>query len=239
MKLTLWDDPSMPEPIVAYDLGPIELADDRRPWERQPNEPTRAWVAFTFYRDSAVRTLTGVAAAMQEAGIAPPAHRTLSLWRRQYRWDERAEAYDRAVDEETTAILQRRRRDLKREAAEIGATLFQLATARLAELLRAPSSVVKPRELIEAAKLALDMQRFATDTEALPALLNVTNVQISDDELLQRAAELLGPQLLTAIQFESSRVLVHPNAQPAQNQTTQGAQVTPTATLERAGEDEV
>jgi hypothetical protein len=198
MRITLHDDPLQLAPTLLVPYGPIELSEDRNPWERQPSEPPLAWTAFTFYRDSARRTLTGVAAAMEQAGITPPSHHTLMRWRKQYRWDERAEAYDRAVDEDTAAVLQRRRRDLKREAADIGATLLQLAAARLAELLRT-SSMLKPRDLIDALRLSMELQRYATDTEPQPALISVTNLQVADDELLARAAEALGPHLLTVV----------------------------------------
>lgn len=78
---------------------------DRQPWEQQPGETPKAYQAFCVYRDMGTkRTLDG--AHQERARSAPGAHQgkradgTWKRWSSQYRWVERAIAYDQHLDSE-------------------------------------------------------------------------------------------------------------------------------------------
>jgi hypothetical protein len=75
-------------PSTSSDPTTVEaLVSDE--WERRPDERTRAYEAFRWYRDAgAARTVTATAAAV---GVTT---RCAQGWSQRYDWRERAEAWD-------------------------------------------------------------------------------------------------------------------------------------------------
>lgn len=96
------------------------MTDERRPWERQEGEPTRAYHAFVHYRDVAAfrRSLSRASTVHQVLclkktidGCSDPktipewtglkeANKRWKDWKREWNWDGRAEAHDREVAEQ-------------------------------------------------------------------------------------------------------------------------------------------
>ena len=73
-----------PDPPVS-----IPLLDDRQPWDRQPDEPPKAFAKFAVFRDlGPSRTL---AAAATETGVSRDRVVQLSA---AYSWVDRASAFD-------------------------------------------------------------------------------------------------------------------------------------------------
>ena len=70
------------------------MSDDTlNPWERQRGESAKAFEAFRHYRDAGAQRTGGQAA--RDVGKKRP---TIDTWMREYRWVERAEAWDREID---------------------------------------------------------------------------------------------------------------------------------------------
>ena len=74
----------------------------RYPWERLNNEPQRAFIAFTIYRDAGPdRSIRDTARKLKDQGfkrVKPYA--SCRLWATEFRWDERVAAWIDHLDRE-------------------------------------------------------------------------------------------------------------------------------------------
>jgi hypothetical protein len=102
---------------------PITLASTLDPWERQPSESARKHGQLMMYRDlGRARTL---AKAAEKLTLAHGHVRNLAA---QYRWRERAEAWDRHLDRLYEATwLEERRKAAEADAKILGAAIGKLA----------------------------------------------------------------------------------------------------------------
>lgn len=91
-------------------------------WERQTGEPDDAWAAFQRYRDMAAPRNMRYAAVVSQAKILS--------WANEWRWQERATAYDRHTD----ALRRAEREEMLRQDAQ-ERTAKDIATLRGAEEL--------------------------------------------------------------------------------------------------------
>ncbi|MFC8885647.1 hypothetical protein ACFT54_10110 [Streptomyces cinereoruber] len=113
---------------------PITLDPSLDPWERQPGESPRKHGQFTTYRDlGRARTLTKAAETLTIA------YGHVKNVASEFRWRERAEAYDRHLDRlyEATWLEERRK------AAETDAKILGAAIGKLAQRL----STLNPSDL--------------------------------------------------------------------------------------------
>jgi hypothetical protein len=137
---------------------PIELpAEQTARWERGDGEPQRAYQAFLVFRDlGPTRNLHAVYRAWKEQKgsgranpsgasgasgnrIAPPAN--WKRWRQEYRWVERAAAYDRSLQNEAQARfaeVQRRLMDEQLETLTADGDRIQILRRRAAEMEAEP-----------------------------------------------------------------------------------------------------
>lgn len=114
--------------------APITLDAGIDPWERHPDETPRKYGQFLAYRDlgrgrtlaRAAETLARNASYLREVAAA-------------YRWVERADAWDRHLDE----AHQRDWLDKRRRAAENDAGILNAAVAKIASRL----ATLQPQEL--------------------------------------------------------------------------------------------
>jgi len=85
--------------------------DDRKPWERQPDETDRAWAAFRVYRDLPPAERSYGAAFRKT--YQKPANYQAPQWYRQWAnrhgWRDRVEAWDRHLDDVGRAVTERER----------------------------------------------------------------------------------------------------------------------------------
>lgn len=73
-------------PIEAdFDLHPLEV------WDRQPDEPSTAYEAFRAFRDLSPHQRTSAARVAEAVGVGD---RQCFKWASEWRWRERAEAWD-------------------------------------------------------------------------------------------------------------------------------------------------
>jgi hypothetical protein len=136
-----------------------------QPWERQPGEPDKAWLAFRIFRDigpkrSYDETARRYYAPNEDAGEEHSGRKksragsSIKNWAHQWHWNERAAAFDAYLDREEVAAQAGERRDMaKRHIKQAKALQFK-AIERLANMDPSelgPQDVL--RYLVEATKL--------------------------------------------------------------------------------------
>lgn len=124
------DKPKRPARPPLQRPAPV-WASDRDPWERQPGERDRPFVAFVTWRDSGPeRSLHELATS---AGLDPS---TVFRWAHAYYWRERVALYDRHLDDVRRKAYAKEIEDMaKRHAALSNAALGALQ-APVAELIK-------------------------------------------------------------------------------------------------------
>lgn len=134
---------------------PRQLAEGIEPWGRQPKEPDRAWRVFCAFRDSEDRVKTRVG----EANGADA--RTVSVWSREWVWDERVLAYDRHVDQQRVKAALDRSVEVSRrvdQIAENGIILVGAALQTIAQ--KAKAGTMGPSETDALNKLSSALAKF-------------------------------------------------------------------------------
>ncbi|MEV4557173.1 hypothetical protein AB0K51_09260 [Kitasatospora sp. NPDC049285] len=132
------------------------------PWERQEGEPTKAYEAFTAYRDQGpARSITKVAQELDKSRAL------IGRWSRSYAWVLRAAAWDRDQDRLFLAEQRQARRDLARRHARLAQAFLSKAVARLQTL---DPRELTPGDLLRYFQVAADIERRAIGDEpsALP-----------------------------------------------------------------------
>lgn len=137
------------------------------PWDKQPKEPTKAFHAFSLYRDlGPARSLTKVGEIGEESGVFSPA--MVERWSPAWRWVERVDAWDRDQDrrrqaERDTAIAQARRTEAMAGTLLLGAALRRLRGDRGAEGISPVEaldvSTLDPGEVARFAEIGAKLQR--------------------------------------------------------------------------------
>lgn len=128
------------------------------PWEQQPRESSRAYGAFCAYRDLGPRRSLHAAATAFYGRASGSLERQLDKWSRAFGWVERANAWDRHLDDEARAAQEAARRDVVERHLREARTLQGKALQRLqaltpeelgpAELLRYIVEAVKLERLV-------------------------------------------------------------------------------------------
>lgn len=99
-------------------------------WDRQPNEPERAWAAFVMFRDAGVgRTVSAVVNALHRGHGA-----CIEGWAKKYNWRARTHAYDRHLDQVAQREAAKARRDMVRRHATMANNALDALSAPLIEL---------------------------------------------------------------------------------------------------------
>jgi hypothetical protein len=131
-----------------------EIIEPPNPWERQPNEPPRAFEAFTLYRNMTPRRRSQAAVCRELYGNDAGNIRLIEKWSSEWRWCDRATAWDDELDRRTREAQEHARRDMAERHAAAAVELQDKALERL--------RAMKPEELgandvlrmlVEAAKL--------------------------------------------------------------------------------------
>jgi hypothetical protein len=122
----------------------------------------------------------------KDAGASPPTVRleTLEEWSKKYQWQRRVAVYDQ---EERAKRLKAQQGDIETMNKRHIQTAQALLGKALLWLKEADNTVTKPADVIQFAKLAIDIERRA---RGLPTeLLNLSTM--SNEQLLQMHADLL------------------------------------------------
>lgn len=137
------------------------MAEEERktqPYERQPGETPKAWLAFQTFRDAGpgrevvgtYRTLYG----RPQVTNVPGFFRT---WQKDHRWEERAEAWDRFVDDQRRANLLDDH--LARDLLHVQA-LRDVMDKMLQALAKKPLKEVTMRDILQGIELVIDKERL-------------------------------------------------------------------------------
>jgi hypothetical protein len=107
-------------------LGESALNIEREPWEKQPNEPARAFEAFAVYRD------LGASRSLAKAGqILGKSKTTLEEWSRKHAWQHRIDAWEAHLDRRLLAERETRQMQVDREQMDEGRWIRVMAIRRL------------------------------------------------------------------------------------------------------------
>jgi hypothetical protein len=196
-------------------LGPITLAGDRDPWERQPGEHDLQWQAFVVYRDAPAgrRTLTTVYETLnpgRKVGVdAHHAPEPIPTWATQMRWSGRAVAYDIYQDQLYRQYLEGQRLAARVATADLGAEMHEKAAEALAAYDAVAYVRVKDREtgemkvvqrtnmtiseLVKLAEIGVKLQRLALGEQDGdgPRVAVGVMVQVGDQELVEQARAVI------------------------------------------------
>jgi hypothetical protein len=131
------------------------VSDDAEPWERLPEETSRAYVSFREFRDlGPTRTLRAVSAKLG----------TARGWSLRYRWTERA----RAWDAETHRLEDARRLDSIRQMDDQHQQIARLMIAAGIRALQGEDVELTPHQAARLLDLGTRLQRAALTGEHLP-----------------------------------------------------------------------
>jgi hypothetical protein len=118
-------------------VSEVAILDDREPWERQPGETAKAFLAFAVYRDMLDgRTIAKTAEALTEtsAGEGRTPEQVASVlrqWAVKHDWQRRAELYDVWRDRRYLERRESERERLLDELGQVGGTLIGAGITRL------------------------------------------------------------------------------------------------------------
>lgn len=159
----------------------LALADDRDPWEQQPDETKRMYARFAIYRDlGEYRTLDAALEIINTTGKKID-KATLRQVCYLYRWSERCHAYD---DQQTRAERSRLialRRDMLERHRKIASGFLAKAVETLRQL---DADGLSPADVVRFVQTAADLERKAlgepTERVALTGPSGASPVQIED-----------------------------------------------------------
>lgn len=204
--------------------GPITLASDRDPWERQPDEDDTAWTAFKCYRDAPPLLRSLRTAYERFTAIHPNANPCLHghvpdrfrIFSKVNRWTYRIEVFDRYMDELEIRTLALHRIQMIKETAQLGKEMRDKALLAIRNLHAIISykvvdmetgkvtigykTTLSPSAIVAIAKCGIELEKWALGLDQGP--LPVTQgpkgpglpVQASDPMLMERAAEVIQAQ---------------------------------------------
>lgn len=156
-----------------------------KPYDKLPDESSKAYEAFAIYRDMGTeRSIEKAWKRYSQSDKRVPGY--IGDWARNFNWVIRAAAYDEYVDAQARKVLEReaikRRADMLKRHALLGKVLQQKSAAYLDK-----HGIDKSSDAISAAKIGTEMERKA---EGLPEyMMEVVNAD--DSELARQYHTLL------------------------------------------------
>jgi hypothetical protein len=123
-------------------------------WDRLPEEPGKAWFAFqTYLYLGPTRSLSKV---VRELVAKRSYTKQLERWSRQYSWVDRAEAWDRHIDETRQKEYIGAIKEMAQRQAQLGRELQDKAREALQKL---DVSTLKPAEVAKLLDLGVKIER--------------------------------------------------------------------------------
>ena len=132
-------------------------ANTPKPWERQPEETTKAYEAFCVYRDMGTqRSLSKVAEKLQKSDTL------MGRWSRENDWVKRAAKWDDEQERIEREIAQREQgkaiREMRKRHADIASAML-IKSARA--LARIPDDEIKPGDISRMVDVASKLERIS------------------------------------------------------------------------------
>lgn len=161
-------------------VNPINLAEDREPWDRQSRETVRMYSRFLLFRDlGTTRNLTATANILSDTGD-PLKYASIKKISFEYRWAERAQAWDAYQADQERARLTKLRQDMIDRHRKLALGLAGKAASAMQKLLPEDMS---PSDIVRFLNLAADMERKALgepDRVALTGPTGTGPVEVED-----------------------------------------------------------
>ena len=128
-----------------------------QPWERRPEESTKAYEAFCTYRDMGrERSLSKVAEKLQKSDTL------IGRWSRTYGWVERAAKWDDEQDriERETALREQVKaiKEMRKRHADLGTAMLIKAAQALKSI---PIQDIKPGDISRMVDVASKLERIS------------------------------------------------------------------------------
>lgn len=131
------------------------------PWERQENEPPKAYNAFVVYRDMGPLRSLAKSADIFYAGRDSQQlsqMRQLGKWSTPYRWVARCTEFDAFNDFQRWTARETDIRAMENRHAQMGVSLQRVALERLESL---PASALHARDVVQFLKEGVTIERLA------------------------------------------------------------------------------
>lgn len=161
-------------------VNPIHLAEDREPWDRQSRETIRMHARFLVYRDlGPTRNLTAAVNILSSTGD-PLKYASIKKISFEYRWGERAQAWDAYQADQERARLTKLRQDMIDRHRKLAMGLSGKAAAAMQRL---QPEELTPSDIVRFLNLATDMERKALgepDRVALTGPTGTGPIEIED-----------------------------------------------------------
>jgi len=146
---------------------------DPEPWERQIQEPEKAYAAFEIYRDA--HEERNLRATAREAGLS---QRTIEYYASRYAWVERVLAYDNYI---TRAAIIQRRKDVESMQKRHANTALLMQNKIVQRLNAVDPDELSIDQLGKWFDLAVKVERQAREIEEQPAVqVNIGAPQSGD-----------------------------------------------------------
>ena len=128
-----------------------------KPWDRRESETSKAYEAFTIYRDMGVeRSLSKVAVKLGKSETL------ISRWSYTHGWVERAAKWDDEQDRIEREIAQKEQakaiREMRKRHADLGQAMLIKAARALA---RIPEDEIKPADISRFVETASKLERIS------------------------------------------------------------------------------
>jgi hypothetical protein len=191
---------------------PTDFAEDRPIYDRQPDEPDRAWFAFRTYRDmTGGRAHKPVADAYRKEynlkGNTKTTVEYMSRLARQWRWRERCAEWDRTIDERirnrklaAMADMEARHLELAHEASSTALLGLKQIKKMAEDAVEAGQPSLSVTSVLELAKFGIGAERTVQDKPTVIEEQRHT-VDVNDKrKAMQRLAQ--NPDLMQQIEKE-------------------------------------
>ncbi len=190
------------------------LAEDREPWERQPQESRQAYAAFADYRDMGPH-----ARSLQKVG--QQLSKSLALmkrWSAQWRWGDRTEAFDHEQDRERRAKLAEEQEKMLERHRRVASALVTTGLRRLIgdeekSIPALPVGALDPDEVVKILSEGVRMERLTYELPTEHAKITGKvggTAPAADGEFIRRLlgdpeATLLAARLLERVHANGAR----------------------------------
>jgi len=154
------------------------------PWERQPGESSKAFYAFTIYRDLGPKRSLRRAAEIYYSGKSKVNLGQIEYWSYKYHWVERVQAWDDYQDRLKREAHLKAVEEMADRHVRLALALQAKAAERLKQL---PAEKIGPAQLVRMIRAGVEIERKA---RGLPDWL-IEIADLSDEELVARYKELL------------------------------------------------
>jgi hypothetical protein len=216
-------EPETAEEIVGNIKGRFKFDEDRKPWDRQPEETDKSFAAFRSYLALGPdRTVTEAFYRHYDKVRGEDNFNANALyrWYHKYAWAERASAYDLHFEQKALEELERQRLQSRVETAELGQKLRRTAKDALDGLadtlyetkkvkdpvtgevreVRKLKKRLSPNEIVKLAEAGAKLERLALGLDSDGSGRSSTQIniglfnQVEKGDVREEAREVLEAQ---------------------------------------------